>query len=109
MNATARMMLLLALSPCSLACGDDGDDDDDTSEEQHETDAGHHAGDGGSGEHPDCAAITAACHDPDTGEAGDIHTCHSEIAHHNDPVQCAAEKERCIALCEAASGDAGHD
>lgn len=55
-----------------------------------------------------CQAIVDACHHVDTGDPGDIHTCH-ESAHGGDEAYCNANQASCVALCEAAAMDAGHD
>ncbi len=59
----------------------------------------------------DCDAIVEACHDYDTG-TGPLTECH-DLAHDaTSNTVCLPERERCVALCEAAAAmtDAGaHD
>ena len=60
----------------------------------------------------DCDAIIDACHTKDDGSGGDLTECH-EGAHDtvgtNDFSFCAANKSRCVALCNAAEEvDGGH-
>lgn len=55
---------------------------------------------------PSCDAIITACHPFDMG-TGELAECH-ELAHDSGvEATCAPERERCVALCEAAAGDAG--
>ena len=85
-------------------CGDD---------HSHDQENGHDHGDGGHHHHDEytvaCQAIIDACHGVDDGEDPEIAECHADWAHENDDAMCAAEGERCIALCEAAAADAGRD
>ncbi|MCA9647108.1 MAG: hypothetical protein KC492_40745, partial [Myxococcales bacterium] len=57
------------------------------------------------GTEADCDAIIDACHTKDDGASGELTTCH-ETAHETgegtDYTYCAANKARCIALCDAA-------
>lgn len=69
---------------------------------------------GSKGSVADCDAIIDACHDKDPG-TGDINVCH-ETAHDlvlgSDFSYCAANKSRCVSLCNAAAevdgGVGGH-
>ena len=83
---------LLTLITLAVACKDDDDDSD------KEHDEGAAA--------PECKAITDACHTVDDGTPGEVYDCHSKIAHENVAAECAEQKDRCIALCVAAGGDA---
>jgi len=102
MKTTSKTLILLGALAVIGACKDSGDGDS----EHDESPAA-----------PDCQAITDACHTVDDGKPNEINTCHSKIAHENEPAKCAAEKSRCVALCAAATGgadaaaghgDAGH-
>jgi hypothetical protein len=54
----------------------------------------------------DCQDIISACHEVDPG-AGPLHDCH-EIGHDEVESACTPERDRCVALCEAAASvDAG--
>lgn len=56
----------------------------------------------------DCDAIIEACHDYDTG-SGPLSECH-DLAHDaTSNAVCLPERDRCVALCEAAAAatDAG--
>ncbi|MBN8614205.1 MAG: hypothetical protein J0L92_26640 [Deltaproteobacteria bacterium] len=59
----------------------------------------------------DCDAIIEACHDYDMG-FGDLSECH-DLAHDaTSNMVCLPERDRCVALCEAAAmADSGaeHD
>lgn len=57
---------------------------------------------------PSCQAILDVCHHVDPG-TGPIHDCHETA--HDDPTEekCAAVKDNCVAICEAAETDAGED
>lgn len=85
MTTTAALLLgsLAIIGGCK-----DGGDDDSGQDEAPAT--------------PECQAITDACHSVDDGKPNEINTCHSTIAHENVATRCAAEKDRCIALCAAA-------
>jgi len=89
-----KRAILLAAATAALtsvyACGHDDDHD-------HAT--GPHTS-----PYPSCNAITQACHQYDVGP-GAIHDCH-EIGHGaTSDGPCAAEKDRCLALCaQAADG-----
>ena len=83
-----RFTVLGCVLMLTAACKDKKDED-----EEHEESAPA----------PDCQAITDACHTVDDGKPGsDIYECHSEIAHENVATRCAEERDRCVALCEAA-------
>lgn len=91
MTSTIKTLVLLACVTLSIGACKDKDDDSDKEQEE-------------SVPEPECKAITDACHTVDTGPGDEIYTCHSEIAHENKAEKCAAEKDRCIALCIDAGG-----
>lgn len=92
----ARFFCAAALGLGLLAgCGDDDPSDSDGAVEEGD----HH----GEELTAACQAIMTACHPVDVG-TGEVHVCH-EYAHSNDDDMCVSEKDRCIALCEAAAGD----
>lgn len=65
--------------------------------------AGHHHDHGPP--HPDCAAISDACHGVD--EMGDrAAECH-ELGHDNDAAVCAAQKASCVDYCNALGAGGG--
>jgi hypothetical protein len=80
--------VLLAMCGLGLV-GCSGDDD---AEEDH----GHDP------ESPSCAEIMDVCHAADEGE-GPAHDCHN-VAHEDVEDDCAAQKDDCIAICEAELG-----
>jgi hypothetical protein len=83
----AVVLPLLAAPACS--------DDDHEENHEHQQPA-------------ECEAISDACHPVDTGQPGPIHDCH-ETGHDGTAAECQAASANCIALCEAAAADAGHD
>lgn len=55
-----------------------------------------------------CKAISDACHHVDLTGLGPIHDCHERA--HDEPYDdsaCAAVKEHCLEICNAAAADAG--
>ena len=94
-KALACVMAAAAVATfVSLGC-DDHDDGDHS-----------HTGGGHESAYPSCKAVSGACHEVDVGE-GRIHECH-EIAHSaKSDDDCAAVKDECLQVCEAASADAG--
>jgi len=74
-----------------VACGDD--EKEPAEEQEHEP------------ESPSCAEIMDVCHGADEG-TGPAHDCH-DVAHADVEDDCAAQKDSCIATCNAELGDAG--
>jgi hypothetical protein len=62
--------------------------------------AGAGAGGSAAGSDPYCAALGELCHPVDDSD-GPLHECH-EVGHIGNPAHCAAEFDRCAALCLAA-------
>lgn len=91
------LIAMLALA----GCGDDHNEDGG-----HDEDSGH---DEYGSFSDDCQAIIDACHYVEPGEPGEIHTCHIVNAHENNEEFCTSDRDRCVALCEAAAADAGDD
>jgi hypothetical protein len=87
--------LSVALVLGAGACSDDHEHDDHTHQGTHDP------------VNPSCAAIMDICHEADI-EPGEAHECH-EIAHADVEAPCAAEKTRCLSVCEAVLADAGID
>ncbi len=75
-----------------VACGED-DEREPTEEQEHEP------------ESPSCAEIMNVCHAADEG-TGPAHDCH-DVAHADGEEACVAQKDACIAACNAVLGDAG--
>lgn len=55
-----------------------------------------------------CTDIIHACHPVDQGLPGPINDCH-ELGHENRTSDCQAQRDACVALCEAAAADGGGD
>lgn len=57
---------------------------------------------------PSCLYFWGTCHEADVGLGTPAHECH-ELAEADVEADCAAQKTQCLATCQAALGDAGHD
>ena len=89
MKSRAIAFLLLGctavLTAQSLGCGGDDGKDDSTGKSEEQI------------KDPDCLAISAACHDVDTGK-GETSTCH-ETAHHDNGAECKKIRTECLKAC----------
>lgn len=53
-----------------------------------------------------CAELASRCHDVAESGVAELVACH-ELGHDGEEAMCAAMRDSCIALCEAAAGDGG--
>ncbi len=84
MNARVVVCLVVGLLACS---------DSKTEDTKAPTYAGGHVS-----QYPSCQAIIDKCHPLDV-EEGPIHDCHDLGHAASGDAECAAQKDRCFALC----------
>lgn len=94
MKSLTRTLPSLALvASCVVGVACSGDDHDDSHEDLPAS----------------CQAIVDACHAVDDGTGGTAGECHTLAHEGKAEADCAAQKARCVAACEAMTPDGGGD